>query len=154
MFDFLEETNRKLAGLNSLKFSVWTSRGAGLVLAYDGGLILLPMLRNCLRVFRPFLSRVLPVDENIWFHKQVAYSMAFWAAVHTTAHYINFIKVERTRKQAHSVLTVSDHHHRNSSGDCSADSLHAAWWHYWTFHAPYHVLNVYHCAPQGQKTVL
>jgi hypothetical protein len=27
---------------------------------------------------------------SVWFHRQVAYSMAFWAMVHTTAHYVNF----------------------------------------------------------------
>jgi NADPH oxidase len=90
--------NTKLAALNGLKFSVWTSRGAGLVLAYDGGLILLPMLRNIIRIIRPKLAWLFPADENIWFHRQVAYSMAFWAMVHTTAHYVNFLNVERTRK--------------------------------------------------------
>lgn len=92
-----QATNLKLAGLNSLKWSVWTSRGAGLVLAFDGGLILIPMLRNVIRFVRPKLNWLFPADENIWFHRQVAYSMAFWAMVHTTAHYVNFISVERTR---------------------------------------------------------
>lgn len=96
-FNF-QETNQKLAGLNTLKYSVWVSRGAGLVLAYDGGLILLPMLRNVIRVIRPKLTWAFPADENIWFHRQVAYSMFFWAVVHTTAHYVNFINVERTRE--------------------------------------------------------
>lgn len=95
---YLQQTNQRLAGLNSLKFSVWTSRGAGLVLAYDGGLILLPMLRNVIRIIRPKLAWLFPADENIWFHRQVAYSMLFWAVVHTTAHYVNFINVERTRE--------------------------------------------------------
>jgi NADPH oxidase 1 len=94
---FRQATNQKLAVLNGLKFSVWTSRGAGLVLAYDGGLILLPMLRNVIRVIRPKLAWLFPADENIWFHRQVAYSMAFWAMIHTTAHYVNFLNVERTR---------------------------------------------------------
>lgn len=92
-----QETNTKLAALNGLKWSVWTSRGAGLVLAFDGGLILLPMLRNIIRVIRPHLAWAFPADENIWFHRQVAYSLAFWAMVHTTAHYVNFFNVERTR---------------------------------------------------------
>ena len=90
-------TNARLAGLNTLRWSVWISRGAGLVLAFDGGLILIPMLRNIIRFVRPKLNWLFPADENIWFHRQVAYSMAFWAMVHTTAHYVNFINVERTR---------------------------------------------------------
>lgn len=91
-----QATNQRLALLNTLKFSVWTSRGAGLVLALDGSLILLPVLRNLLCYIRPKM-RKLPLDENIWFHKQVAYSMAFWAMIHTTAHYVNFYNVEATQ---------------------------------------------------------
>ena len=55
------------------------------------------MLRNVIRVVRPRMTWLFPADENIWFHRQVAYSMAFWAMVHTTAHYVNFFNVERTR---------------------------------------------------------
>lgn len=61
------------------------------------------MLRNIVRIVRPKLSWLLPADENIWLyvffyttivdnygqfkytfadsHRQVAYSMAFWAMV-------------------------------------------------------------------------
>ncbi|KLO13975.1 NADPH oxidase [Schizopora paradoxa] len=101
-----QATNKKLAGLNSLKYSVWSSRGAGLVLAYDGGLILLPMLRNVIRVIRPKLAWAFPADENIWFHRQVAYQMAFWAMVHTTAHYVNFLNVERTQIRKETALDI------------------------------------------------
>ena len=59
---FNRTTNAKLFALNTLKFSVWTSRGAGLVLAYTGGLILLPMLRNVIRVIRPKLAWLFPAD--------------------------------------------------------------------------------------------
>jgi NADPH oxidase len=106
-------SNARLAGLNTLGFSVWTSRGAGLVLAFDGGLILIPMLRNVIRVIRPKLTWLFPADENIWFHRQVAYSMAFWTMVHTTAHYVNFINVERTqiRKQS-----AQDIHYKQPGG--------------------------------------
>lgn len=110
---YSQATNARLAGLNTLKWSVWTSRGAGLVLAFDGGLILVPMLRNVIRFVRPKLSWLFPADENIWFHRQVAYSMAFWAMVHTTAHYVNFINVERTqiRKQS-----AQDIHYTQAGG--------------------------------------
>ncbi|KAJ7672258.1 NADPH oxidase isoform 1 [Mycena polygramma] len=103
---FSQETNPRLGPLNSLKFSVWVSRGAGLVLALDGGLILVPLLRNIIRVVRPKLAWLFPSDENLWFHRQVAYSMAFWAMVHTTAHYVNFINVERTQIRPQTALQI------------------------------------------------
>ncbi len=76
-----------MAGLNSLTFSVWISRGAGLVLSVDMTLILLPMCRNILRVIRPKI-KFLPLDESIWFHRQVAYQILLWTIVHTSAHYV------------------------------------------------------------------
>ncbi|KAJ3503487.1 hypothetical protein NLJ89_g8409 [Agrocybe chaxingu] len=107
-------SSKQLVGLNIvLHYSVWVSRGAGLVLAYDGGLILVPMLRNIIRVIRPTLGWLMPPDENIWFHKQVAYSMAFWSMVHTTGHYVNFINVEisQARKE-----TAHDIHFKQPGG--------------------------------------
>ncbi|KZT44565.1 NADPH oxidase isoform 1 [Sistotremastrum suecicum HHB10207 ss-3] len=101
-----QATNARLAGLNTLKWSVWSSRGAGLVLAFDGGMILVPMLRNIIRVVRPKLAWLFPADENIWFHRQVAYQMAFWAMVHTTAHYVNFIRVEQTQIRKQTALEI------------------------------------------------
>ncbi|KAJ7125653.1 NADPH oxidase [Mycena crocata] len=101
-----QATNVKLSALNGLQYSVWISRGAGLVLAFDGGLILIPMLRNVIKVVRPKVTWLFPADENIWFHRQVAYSMAFWAMVHTTAHYVNFINVERTQVRKQTALQI------------------------------------------------
>lgn len=63
------------------------SRGAGLVLACDVTLILLPMCRTILRVIRPKIKWI-PLDESQWFHRQVAYAMLVFAIVHTTAHYV------------------------------------------------------------------
>lgn len=103
---YSQQSNAKLAGLNTLKWSVWTSRGAGLVLAYDGFMILVPMLRNIIRVVRPKFTWLFPADENIWFHRQVAYSMAFWSMVHTTAHYVNFINVELTQIRPQRALDI------------------------------------------------
>ncbi|KAJ6629372.1 NADPH oxidase [Mycena sp. CBHHK59/15] len=101
-----QQTNKKLAALNLLQYSVWVSRGAGLVLAFDGGLILVPLLRNIIRVVRPKLAWLFPADENLWFHRQVAYSMAFWSMVHTTGHYVNFINVERTQVRPEYALQI------------------------------------------------
>lgn len=87
----------RLAGLNALKFSVWISRGAGLALGVDGLLLTLPVLRNLICFLRPHVTWLLPLDENIWFHRQIAYSTLFFTIVHTTAHYINMIHVEETQ---------------------------------------------------------
>lgn len=77
----------RLAGLNTLTFSVWLSRGAGLALSVDGTLILLPMCRNVLRWVRPKI-RWLPLDESQFFHRQVAYSLLLYTIVHVSAHYV------------------------------------------------------------------
>ncbi|KAF8324797.1 ferric reductase NAD binding domain-containing protein [Cantharellus anzutake] len=95
---YSQYANERLVALNTLRYSVWVSRGAALVLAYDAALIILPVLRNILRIIRPTLAWLAPMDQSIWFHRQVAYSMAFWTMVHTTSHYINFMSIENTRK--------------------------------------------------------
>jgi len=50
-------------------------------------LILLPVCRTIMRWIRPKI-RFLPLDENIWMHRQLAYSMLFFTICHTTAHYV------------------------------------------------------------------
>ncbi|GAA5948535.1 hypothetical protein JCM10213_003893 [Rhodosporidiobolus nylandii] len=92
-----QATDKRLAGLNTLKYSVWTSRGAGLCLGVDGLFIVLPVLRNIIRALRPALTWIIPLDENLWFHRHFAYSILFFSIVHTTAHYVNMINVERTQ---------------------------------------------------------
>ncbi|RAH47193.1 putative NADPH oxidase (NoxA) [Aspergillus brunneoviolaceus CBS 621.78] len=91
---YLQVTNHKLDALNTLKYSVWISRGAGLVLSFDAAILLLPMCRNLLKTLRPRL-RWLPLDEAIWFHRQVAYSLLIFTIIHTAAHYVNFYNVEK-----------------------------------------------------------
>lgn len=86
----------RLAGLNTLQYSVWLSRGAGLILAVDCTLILLPVCRTVVRWVRPKV-KFLPLDENVWFHRQVAYAMLFFTIIHVSAHYVNFFNVEKTQ---------------------------------------------------------
>ncbi|KAK0905908.1 hypothetical protein LTR91_013050 [Friedmanniomyces endolithicus] len=102
---YKQATTGSLAALNSLHFSVWFSRGAGLVLSVDVLLILLPMCRNLLRIIRPKI-RWLPLDESQWFHRQVAYSLLFWTTVHVSAHYVNFFNVERSLVRAESAVQI------------------------------------------------
>lgn len=79
----------RLAALNTLKWSVWISRGAGFVLSFDTTLILLPVCRTIVRWIRPKI-RFLPLDENIWFHRQVAYAMLLFTLLHVAAHYVKY----------------------------------------------------------------
>lgn len=90
-----QASNPRLAPLNALTFSVWTSRGAGLVLTVDTTIIILPMCRNIMSFMRPKM-RWLPLDETQYFHRQCAYSLLFWTVVHVVAHYINFFNIELT----------------------------------------------------------
>ncbi|KAI1323433.1 putative FAD binding protein [Xylariaceae sp. FL0255] len=102
---FLQETDQKLAALNTLKWSVWISRGAGLVLSVDVTLILLPVCRTLVRFVRPKL-KFLPLDENIWFHRQVAYAMLLFTLLHVAAHYVNFFNVEKTQVRSQAAVQI------------------------------------------------
>ncbi|KAI9893845.1 MAG: hypothetical protein M1814_005398 [Vezdaea aestivalis] len=95
----------RLAALNTLSYSVWLSRGAGLALSVDAALILLPMCRNLLRIIRPKL-RWLPLDESQFFHRQCAYSILFFTAIHTSAHYVNFFNVERYQLRSEAAVEI------------------------------------------------
>jgi len=92
---FKQKDDPHLSLLNGLKLSVWASRGAGLVLAFDCAMVLLPVCRNFIRVIRAsFLNNYIPFDENIWFHKVTAYCMFLFTLIHVVAHYVNFFNVE------------------------------------------------------------
>ncbi|RMZ76403.1 hypothetical protein DV737_g4858, partial [Chaetothyriales sp. CBS 132003] len=100
-----QATDERLSALNSLTFSVWISRGAGLVLSVDALLILLPMCRNLMRFIRPKF-RFLPLDETQWFHRQCAYSLLLFTCVHVLAHYVNFFNVERSQVRPETAVQI------------------------------------------------
>lgn len=102
---YKQAADPRLAGLNTLTFSVWMSRGAGLVLSFDALFILLPMCRNLMRFIRPKF-KFLPLDETIWFHRQCAYAMLVFTIVHVTAHYVNFFNVEKTQIRPVSAIQI------------------------------------------------
>lgn len=95
--------NERLAPLNLLQFSVWISRGAGLVLSFDAMLILLPVCRTIMRWIRPKV-KWLPLDENLWFHRQLAYAMLFYTCLHTGAHYVKYVTSTRPLKRCPPLL--------------------------------------------------
>lgn len=93
---FKQKDDPELDQLTAIGLSVLVSRGAGLCLAFDGAIILLPVCRNIIKYLRlTFLNKIIPFDENIWFHRQVAYSILIWTLAHTFSHYINFIRAEQ-----------------------------------------------------------
>ena len=96
----------RLATTNTIGYSVSMSRGAGLCIAFDSALILLPMLRTIITMIYPRFT-VLNLDENIWFHRQVAYALLFFTIVHVTGFYVNFYQIEMLglrKEDAYSML--------------------------------------------------
>ncbi|KAF9976317.1 hypothetical protein BGZ65_007879, partial [Modicella reniformis] len=89
--------DENLINLNKpLNYSLWIARGAGMCLIWDCSIILLPVCRNILRILRvSFINKLIPIDENIWFHKITAYSILFCTVVHSLGHYVNFFKLDR-----------------------------------------------------------
>ena len=59
-------------------------------------LILLPVCRTIMRWIRPKI-KFIPLDENLWMHRQLAYAMLLFTIIHTSAHYVNFYNVEITQ---------------------------------------------------------
>ncbi|TPX56273.1 hypothetical protein PhCBS80983_g04655 [Powellomyces hirtus] len=94
---FKQRLDVDLGLLNSIGYSVATSRGAGLCLAMDCCLLVLPMCRNLIRFARgaTVVNKIIPFDQNIFFHKCTAYAMLFFTLVHVNAHYVNFFFVEQ-----------------------------------------------------------
>ncbi|KAF9428635.1 hypothetical protein BGZ94_001658 [Podila epigama] len=91
-----------------LNWSLWIARGGGMCLIWDCSLILLPVCRNILRFLRvSFLNNLIPIDENIWFHRITAYSILFCTVVHSVAHYVNFYRMDEQRRLGNKNFTLS-----------------------------------------------
>ncbi|KKK25768.1 hypothetical protein ARAM_002034 [Aspergillus rambellii] len=59
-----------------------------------------------MKSLRPRL-RWLPLDETIWFHRQVAYALLFFSIVHVSSHYVNFYHIEEWHLRP--ILAVQAH---------------------------------------------
>jgi NADPH oxidase len=84
-----------------LGITICIARAGGACLNLNCGLILLPMCRNVVSMLRStFLGRYIPFDRNIDFHKMIGWTIVWWSAVHTLAHYVNYMRLEMSRPEA------------------------------------------------------
>jgi hypothetical protein len=110
--DALCKLNRKIVRYGPLSgFAPW-AKAAGMCLNLNGSLILLPVIRNVLRklnnsgvsfsnaknqtdYFAKFfshpLTRYIPLQKNIEFHKMCAGAILFFTYIHMICHYFNLI---------------------------------------------------------------
>ncbi|BGP45394.1 hypothetical protein JCM10450v2_001212 [Rhodotorula kratochvilovae] len=66
------------------------ARATAFVLHVDVAFILLPICRSFITLLRRMpINRAVPFDKSVSFHQIVAYSIIFWAVVHTAAHMLN-----------------------------------------------------------------
>ncbi|RIA88645.1 ferric reductase like transmembrane component [Glomus cerebriforme] len=73
------------------------ARSAALVLHVDAAMILFPVCRNLISLFRSTpLNNIIPFDENIEFHKAIGWSILFFSIVHTVAHWVNFAMIAKS----------------------------------------------------------
>ncbi|KAL6884538.1 hypothetical protein ACP4OV_010474 [Aristida adscensionis] len=78
---------RRRAVFEVMGYCVCIAKGAAETLKLNMALILLPVCRNTLTTLRSTaLSKVVPFDDNINFHKVIALSIAIGAGTHTLAH--------------------------------------------------------------------
>ena len=77
------------------------ARGAAAVLNFNCGIILFSVCRNIITMIRQTpVNRVVPLDKNITFHKAIAWTIAFFVAVHVCAHYFNFLNIQKASPTA------------------------------------------------------
>ncbi|CAG8469561.1 8353_t:CDS:2 [Diversispora eburnea] len=72
------------------------ARSAALVLHVDAAMILFPVCRNLISMFRATpLNGIIPFDKNIEFHKAIGWSILFFTIIHTVSHWVNFWELAR-----------------------------------------------------------
>ncbi|KAL6608038.1 hypothetical protein ACP70R_041101 [Stipagrostis hirtigluma subsp. patula] len=85
VFKFVQYRNR--AVFEVMGYCVCVAKGAAETCKLNMALILLPVCRNTLTALRSTaLSKVVPFDDNINFHKVIALAIATGAGTHTLAH--------------------------------------------------------------------
>lgn len=75
-------------------YGISITRGGAAALSFDMAVVLLTVCRNVMTKLRDTpVGEFIPFDAAITFHKIVAITAGFWAAVHTIGHCVNFYNV-------------------------------------------------------------
>ncbi|KAJ3106324.1 hypothetical protein HDU97_006522 [Phlyctochytrium planicorne] len=73
------------------------ARGAAACLNLSCGIILVPVCRNLISLLRgSIVSKIVPFDQNIEFHRIVGMTVCWWTFVHVVAHMFNFQNFSRS----------------------------------------------------------
>lgn len=76
------------------------ARAAALVLHFDIAILIFPVCRTLISLLRQTpLNGIIQFDENISFHKLVAWSIVFFSWLHTIAHWNNFAQLSAKNNQ-------------------------------------------------------
>ncbi|KAJ3703261.1 hypothetical protein LUZ61_006966 [Rhynchospora tenuis] len=87
LFAWKFEQYKRKAAFEVMGYCVCVAKGAAETLKLNMALILIPVCRNTLTTLRSTaLSRVIPFDDNINFHKVIAVTIAIGTFLHTMAH--------------------------------------------------------------------
>ncbi|KAL9672554.1 hypothetical protein QQ045_028805 [Rhodiola kirilowii] len=87
LFGWKADQYRRRAAFDVMGYCVCIAKGAAETLKFNMALILLPVCRRTLTKFRStFLSKAIPFDDNINFHKFIAAAIAIGTTIHTLMH--------------------------------------------------------------------
>lgn len=76
------------------------ARASALVLHFDIAILIFPVCRTLISLLRQTpLNGIIQFDENISFHKLVAWSIVFFSWLHTIAHWNNFAQLSAKNNQ-------------------------------------------------------
>jgi predicted ferric reductase len=111
LWAYFEEQNRtdNLTNKKILRASLLWARAAARCLNFDLACILLPICRNMLTFVQsiPYLHRLIPFEKHKRFHIIIAFTMAFFTAVHTVAHWFNYLNLEKADKKVFSTMALN-----------------------------------------------
>lgn len=102
-----QKYNTDLAVLNKIGLSVLLSRGAGLCLAVLPVFVILPMCKKTMSFLSNYCTKLPEILQQL--HVLAAYTLAFFAAIHSVSHYVNFYVIDQNRIINSTISTI--HHH-------------------------------------------